>query len=106
MLPDRWIIFCIRSLDDAEVSVEVSPDRCYLELHDISCKGASFVRKDMLDLSEFFIKGSTFNLGMFVSQRAVHKLVIVDEIALSHFDDFDGDDQGDGDHGVHEDEIG
>lgn len=41
-----------------------------------------------------------------VPEVAEHELVLLDEILLEHLDDFHGDDEGDGDHGVHEHEVG
>jgi hypothetical protein len=35
-----------------------------------------------------------------------HQLVLLDEVLLEHLDYLHGDDQGNGDHGVEEDEIG
>lgn len=81
-------------------------DGCYFELHAISGEGAGLVGEDMLDLSEFFIEGSTPNKCSFLSVLAEHELILVDEVALSHFDYFHGDDERDGYHGVDEDKIG
>lgn len=60
----------------------------------------------MLDLSQLFIEGGTSDLSSSLTNLTVHELIVIDEIALGHFDNLYRNDQRDGNHGVDEYEIG
>lgn len=75
-------------------------DGSYFELHPVSGQSTCLVREDMLYLPKFFVEGSTPNRRSFFPELAVHELVLIDEIALSHFDYFHRYDQRNRDHCV------
>ena len=59
----------------------------------------------MFDLSQLFIEGCASDHCSFFAIAAIHKLILIDEIALSHLDDFNRDYQRDRNHCVDEDEV-
>ena len=77
-----------------------------LELHLVPGQRPSLVRKYKLDLAELFDEGGGAAEGGGVGGDVVHVEVRVDECRLLEFDDFHGDDEGDGDEVVVEDDEG
>lgn len=86
--------------DEANIPEQSFANECDFELHAVGSQRASFICKNILYLSQLFVEGGGAYFGSFFSEGAVHELVVVDEVGLGHLDDFDGDYQRDGNHGV------
>lgn len=83
----------------------MSSNHSYFELHQIHCKGSCFISENILNLAQFFIKRGRFDRGSFLSVFAVHQIILVDEIGLRHFDNFNRNDQRNRNHCIEKDEI-
>ena len=79
------------------VGVGGAADGAAAELHLVAGEGARLVGKDVLDLAELLDEGGGAAEGGGVRLGVVHVEVRVDELCLLELDDLHGDDEGDGD---------
>lgn len=82
------------------------PNQCYLELHEIAGQSASLIAEDVLYLPYFLVEGWGIDLSTSFPPLTEHQLVMVDEIGLADLGHFDGNNQGDRDHSIEQDQIG
>lgn len=73
-----------RTVDDDVVigRVDRAADGALLELHDVLRERARLVRKDVLDLAEFFIQVRSSGAGRRVRLGMIHFHIIIDERRL------------------------
>mmetsp|Transcript_13215 Transcript_13215/g.31368 ORF Transcript_13215/g.31368 Transcript_13215/m.31368 type:complete len:356 (-) Transcript_13215:763-1830(-) len=80
--------------------------RAFLELHEILRQRAGLVRKDVIDLAQFFAEPRRPRLGGDALLTRVHLEVGRDDERRDGLDELDGDVEGDGDEEREEDEEG
>ena len=85
------------------VGVGDAADGAAAELHLVAGEGAGLVGKDVLDLAELLDEGGCPAEGGGVRRCVIHVKVEVDELRLLEFDNFHGNNEGDGDKIVVED---
>lgn len=92
--------------NQSQISIHLFSDHCNFELHQIHCKSASFVSKNVLNLSKFLIKRGGLDVGWLFAKIAVHEFILIDEVALRHFDNLYRNNQWDWYHCVDKHEVG
>lgn len=73
------VCVCVRT-------VSLAPDGTLGEVHDVLCECAGLVRKDVVDLSEFFVQRCGASLGWRVAALMIHQSVPVNVVTVPQTD--------------------
>ena len=99
----RWVVLIFD--DESQIPEHSGSNDSDFEFHAVGGQSASLIRKDMLNLPQFFIKWWASSNCPRLSKLAVHEPVLIDKGTLRHLDNLYRDDKRDGDHGIDEHDV-